>query len=86
MSFEIFISILVVSATATSIFIDIVKQLLDNRGKEYDSVTLATICAFIIGVAEVFIFYVIKGINIGYLTFVYSICMGIANSVSSQVG
>ena len=83
MTLELFITILVMSATATSIAVQIVKTILDKMGKTYDSVPVAVIIAMIVGVAEIFIYYGINAIPITIVTILYAICMGVANAVGA---
>ncbi len=86
MSLEVFISILVLSATATSLGIELIKKLLNKFSIKYDSLIVATVIAFIVGIAEVFIYYVINGLSVTIITAIYAACMGIANLVASQLG
>lgn len=86
MTLELFISILVLSATATSLGIELVKTLLNKFNMKYNTLIMATVVAFVLGVAEIFIYYGMNGLTITVITFVYSVCMGIANLVASQVG
>lgn len=83
MTLELFITILVMSATATSIAVQIVKTILDKMEKTYDSVPIAVIIAMIVGVAEIFIYYGINTIPITIVTILYAICMGVANAVGA---
>ena len=83
MTLELFITILVMSATATSVAVQIVKTILDKMGKTYDSVSIAVIIAMIVGVAEIFIYYGINTIPITMVTILYAICMGVANAVGA---
>ena len=83
MTLELFITILVMSATATSIAVQIVKTILDKMGKTYDSVPVAVIIAMIVGVSEIFIYYGTNTIHITMITALYAICMGIANAVGA---
>lgn len=83
MTLELFITILVMSATATSVAVQIVKTILDKMGKTYDSVPVAVIIAMIVGVAEIFIYYGINTIPITMVTILYAICMGVANAVGA---
>lgn len=86
MTFDNFIAILVVSATATSLGIEVIKTLLTNFKINFKTICVATVAAFIVGGAEIFVFYVTKGIKISISTFLYAICMGIANTVATNVG
>ena len=83
MTLELFITILVMSATATSVAVQIVKTILDKMKKTYDSVPIAVIIAMIVGVAEIFIYYGINTIPITMVTILYAICMGVANAVGA---
>ena len=83
MTLELFITILVMSATATSVAVQIVKSILDKMDKTYDSVPIAVIIAMIVGVAEIFIYYGINTIPITMVTILYAICMGVANAVGA---
>ena len=83
MTLELFITILVMSATATSVAVQIVKTILDKMEKAYDSVPIAVIIAMIVGVAEIFIYYGINTIPITMVTILYAICMGVANAVGA---
>ena len=71
------------SATATSVAVQIVKTILDKMEKTYDSVPIAVIIAMIVGVAEIFIYYGINTIPITMVTILYAICMGVANAVGA---
>ena len=83
MTLELFITILVMSATATSVAVQIVKTILDKMKKTYDSVPIAVIIAMIVGVAEIFIYYGINTIPVTMVTILYAICMGVANAVGA---
>lgn len=84
MTLELFISILVLSATATSIAIEIIKTLLNKAGITYKTMPVAVITSFVIGVVEI----IINATNTGFswMTIVYAACMGIANTVGATVG
>lgn len=83
MTLELFITILVMSATATSVAVQIVKTILDKMEKTYNSVPIAVIVAMIVGVAEIFIYYGTNTIPITIVTILYAICMGVANAVGA---
>lgn len=86
MGVETFIGILVISAAATSIGIEIVKKLLDAFKCKYDSMVIAVITAFIVGAVEVVIYAAQGNMPFNYLTAIYSICMGLVNVIGSTVG
>lgn len=86
MTLELFISILVMSATAASLAVEIVKTLLDNAGISYKAVPLAVITAFAVGMAETLTFYLTHHMELSISAIWFSICMGIANAVGSTCG
>lgn len=86
MTVETFIGILVISSTATSIGIEIIKKFFDAFKWKYDSIVIAVIAAFIVGAAEVVIYAVQVNMPLNYLTAIYSVCMGIVNVIASTVG
>lgn len=86
MTFEIFITVLVISASATSIGIEMVKQMLNAMGKTYKTMPMAVIIAFVIGVAEIIIYTLMNGLEFNALTIIYAVCMGAANVIGSNVG
>jgi hypothetical protein len=84
MNIEFFISVLVISATASSLAIEVVKKFLDKLGISYKTMPVAVAIAFIIGVVEMLIY--IPTMNSSGMVIVYSACSGIANVVGSTVG
>lgn len=86
MSFDNFIATLVISATATSIGIEIIKTLLTNFRMNYKAICVATIVAFVVGVVEIFVFYITKELPISTFTYLYAVSMGVANTVATNVG
>ena len=86
MTMELFISIFIMCATATSIAVQIIKTILDKMGVTYKSEIVSVIIAFIVGVGEVFIYYGSNALSIDYITVIYSICMGLANAVAATTG
>lgn len=86
MTVEVFIGILVLSATATSLGIELIKNLFDAFKWKYQPVIIAVVTAFIIGFVEVLI-YALKGnMEYNWLVVVYAACMGLVNVVGSTVG
>lgn len=86
MSVETFVGILVISAAATSIGIEIVKKLFDAFKWTYKPMIVAVVAAFLVGAAEV-VYYAMQGnmpMN-GWVAF-YAFCMGIVNVIGSTVG
>ena len=86
MSVETFIGILVISAAATSIGIEIIKKLFDSFKWSYKPIIIAVITAFIVGAVEVVIYAAQGNMPFNYLTAIYSVCMGLVNVVGSTVG
>lgn len=86
MTFEIFITILTLSATATSFAIELVKKVLNYFGHEYKTQPMAVIIAFVVGVAEIIVYNTTNGMSFNVLTVVYALCMGIVNALSATAG
>ncbi len=86
MSLEVFVSILVLSATTTSVGIEIFKKFLNTMNMKYKTMPVAVAIAFILGVAEIFVYEISEGIPISSLTFLYAICMGVANTMGATTG
>jgi uncharacterized membrane protein YvlD (DUF360 family) len=84
MNIEFFISVLVISATASSLAIEVVKKFLDKLGISYKTMPLAITTAFIIGIIEMLIYIPITDNLISIL--IYSVCSGVANAVGASVG
>lgn len=87
MTVEIFLGILVVSAAATSIGIEIVKNMLTTFGVKFNPMVVAVFSAFAVGCAEMVIYLnkVGSATNIGY-TILYAVCMGIVNVIGTTTG
>lgn len=86
MTLELFISILMISASATSIAVEIIKIFLKKIGITYKAMPIAVIIAFIVGVAEVIIHTISRCDSITLTVIVYSLCMGMANTIGATVG
>ena len=86
MSVEVFIGILVISATATSIGIEIFKKFLDSFKIGYKPVVIAVLVSFIVGFAEVVIYAMQGKMATDVTMFIYAFCMGIVNVVGSTTG
>lgn len=86
MTLESFVAILVISATATSIGIEIIKNTLNSFQIKYNTTPVAVITAFMIGFIEIMIHTISIKSPITYTTFIYALCMGIANAIGSNVG
>lgn len=86
MTVETFIGILVISAAATSIGIEIIKKLFDAFKWKYQPMVVAVVIAFIVGAAEVVIYAAQGNMAMNYVTALYALCMGIVNVVGSTVG
>lgn len=86
MTLELFVSIVVASATATVFAIQLVKFLLDKFDIAYKTTPVAVIVAFIIGAAEIIIYTINNGVNINAVTILYAICAGVGNVIGSNCG
>lgn len=83
MNFELFLTILTISATATSIAVQIVKNILDSLGKTYKSVPIAIALAMVVGIVEIFIYHISNNLTITVTTYIYAMCMGFANALGA---
>lgn len=86
MTLELFISILMLSASATSIAVQLMKAFLDRAAVPYKSVPIAVITAFLVGAAEMLIYSITHNMAIGAVTILYAVCMGFANTLSATCG
>lgn len=84
MTLELFVSILVVSATATSIAVEIIKTLLNKANITYKTMPVAVIVAFVVGATEIIIHATSNGFS--WITVIYAVCMGLANTIGATVG
>lgn len=82
MTFEVFISILMISCTATSIAIEIIKKTLNKFGLEYKVMPMSVIIAFLVGAAEIIV-YTANYSTFSWLSAIYTLCMGLANALAS---
>lgn len=86
MTLELFITILVISAAATSAAIEIIKTLLNNFDIAYQATPVAMVIAFVIGAAEILIYSFMNKTGISVSTLTFAICMGLTNAIGSNVG
>lgn len=86
MTLESFVTILVVSATATSLGIEIIKNMLNTFEINYKTTPVAVISAFVIGFVEIIIHTISINSPFTHSTFIYALCMGVANAIGSNVG
>ena len=85
-SLELFITLLVTSATATSMTIEVIKKLLDKANVTYKTMPTAVIIAFVVGFIEMLTYAISNGSTFGPIVIIYAICMGVANVIGSTVG
>jgi membrane protein YqaA with SNARE-associated domain len=81
MTIELFISILVISSSATSIAAEIIKQMLNELNIKYKSMPVAVIIAFIVGASEMAIYAIANGITDHII--IYALCTGVANIIGA---
>ena len=85
-SLELFITILVTSATATSMTIEVIKKLLNKANITYKTMPMAVIIAFVVGFIEMLLYVLGNNSTFEPIVIIYAICMGIANVIGSTVG
>lgn len=86
MTLESFITILVMSATASSVAVEMIKTLLNKAGISYRTMFVAVITAFLVGAAEMMTYTISREMEITTMTILYAVCMGIANTIGATVG
>lgn len=63
MTITLFISILTIAATATSLLTEAIKKTYENAGKKYSSNVIALVNAVVIGCGGTAVVYMLKGID-----------------------
>lgn len=86
MTVTVFLILLTVCATITSVLTEAAKKLLDSAGMNYASNILVLIIAMIVGCTATALYYVNAQIPFNALNSVYLALMGIANWVGAMVG
>lgn len=86
MSFTVFISLLTIFSSVTSICAECCKKLLDCTKIKYSSNILVFIIACIVGTGGTCIYYVFNLIEFNLVNVVCSVLMGLATSVGAMVG
>lgn len=86
MSVTLFITLLTVFSTVTSVCTEGCKKLLDDLKVTYASNILAFIIACIVGIGGTVIYYVLCSIEFNTINVVCMILMGFATSIGAMVG
>ncbi len=86
MNLELFMTILVMSATATSLGVQLIKTILDKAHVTYKSVPLTVAVAFLVGIGEMIAYCLTHSMSFGVPMALYALSMGIVNAVSASTG
>lgn len=86
MTVTLFISLVTVFATATSLITEAVKKLLDSKGVKYASNIVVCIIAAVVGIGGTAAYYALTSIPFSGANVVAMILMGCAVAVGSMVG
>lgn len=86
MNVTLFITLLTVFSTITSICTEGCKKLLDEANKTYSSNLLAFVIACVIGIGGTCAYYIMRGIEFNLANVVCMGLMGIATAMSAMTG
>lgn len=86
MSTTLFITLLTVFSTVTSICTEGCKKILDNNNISYSSNILAFIVAFIVGIGGTGFYYVLNSVEFSVVNVAFMILMGVATAFGATVG
>ena len=86
MNVTMFITLVTVFATATSLITEAVKKVLDGKGVKYASNIVVCIVAAIVGIGGTAAYYAIAGLPWTASNIVCMVLMGIAVAVGSMIG
>jgi len=86
MTITLFISLVTVFATATSLITEATKKVLDGKGIQYASNIVVCIVAAVVGIGGTAAYYALTAIPFTGANIVSMILMGVAVAVGSMVG
>lgn len=86
MTITLFISLVTVFATATSLITEATKKVLDSKGIKYASNIVVCIVAAIVGIGGTAAYYALTSIPFTGSNIVAMILMGVAVAVGSMIG
>ncbi|WP_312371892.1 aminopeptidase [Lachnoclostridium sp.] len=86
MKFEIFLMLLLVVSVLTSLFVEGIKKLLDERGKTYYSNMLAGITSIVLSVFVGFAYVILVQVALNIQMAVYLIALILLSWLCSMVG
>lgn len=86
MSVTLFITLLTIFSTITSLCTETVKKLLNDTNFNYSSNVLVFIIACIVGAGGTCIYYILNSFEFNSVNIVCMLLMGLATSLSSMVG
>lgn len=86
MTVSLFIILLTVFSTVTSVCTEGIKKLLDENKVNYASNSLVFIIACIVGICGTAIYYITDSIAFNSINIIFMILMGLATSMGAMVG
>lgn len=86
MTVTLFVSLVTIFATATSLVTEAIKKVLDGKGIQYASNIVVCIVAAIVGIGGTASYYALTSIPFSGANIVAMILMGVAVAVGSMVG
>lgn len=86
MNIALFIALLTVFATITSLFTEVCKKVLNENKVSYSSNLLVLIIACIVGILGTCVYYIFFSIEFNAVNIICMPLMGIATAVGSMVG
>lgn len=86
MNITLFITLLTVFSTITSVCTEGCKKILDEAKMSYASNILAFIVACVVGIGGTAIYYIIASIEFSAVNIIFMILMGVATSIGAMIG
>lgn len=86
MDFVVFISLLTIFSSITSICVECCKKILDNIKITYSSNILVFVVACIVGISGTCVYYVFNSIEFNLVNVICVVLMGVATSIGAMVG
>lgn len=86
MTVSLFLTLLTMFSTVTSLLTEFIKKFLDEKGKTYSSNILVAIIGCIVGVCGTGIYYILYVVEFNLINIVCMILMGLASSMGAMLG
>lgn len=86
MTVSLFLTLLTMFSTVTSLFTQFVKKILDEKGKTYSSNILVAIIGCLVGVCGTGVYYILYTIEFNLINITCMFLMGLASSMGAMLG